>query len=198
MFRTVGYPRKYKVVLYDIALSLLPVTVTLLGSLSLREDTPNFSMGRFGELWSQGEAGRILPIAFGFYFLLLVVVMTIKVTTDKYTRLLLIAGADAKDGKDKRAERWVGIGFLILVMLGFASSFTSLKGVTPYSQLTGTLAFAILIAFISQCGLSLPKEYRAKAENKPVEVQEWMYVVASSLALVWLIWILLSWPFLTE
>lgn len=197
-FRKVAYPREIKSFLYATALALLPVTLTLFGTLTLNVSMDEFSWLRAYEMWGNGEEGRAWLITFCLYCLLVFAVLGLKLMTDKYTRSLLITEADAKDDSGKRTEYLVGICFLILVFLGFASSFTSREGVTPYSQLAGTLIFAILIAIISQRGLSLQKEYRAKAEEKPVEVQEWMYVVASFLTLVWLIWILFGWPFPTE
>lgn len=269
-FRKVAYPREIKSSLYATALALLPVTLTLFGTLTLNVSMDEFSWLRAYEMWGNGEEGRAWLITFCLYCLLVFAVLGLKLMTDKYTRSLLLpkdeaarmreAEVEAENAADKakkarrawtkswtavgkarvmtwagswtkaniaqakkaRAKAWAeflkardkswvkswteakrmeyraGTCFLLLVFLGFASSFTSLKGVTPYSQLAGTLTFAILIAIISQRGLSLQKKYRAKAEEKPVEVQEWMYVVASFLTLVWLIWILFSWPFPTE
>lgn len=163
-FLQITYPRKRTVAFHDLALSLLPVVLTLLVSFSFEISLENFSWTRLSALWSQGEGGRAWCVSFAVYAGLIFIVIGLRWGAEKHTC-------------GKELSRKVIAGYLGLAFLGIATGLT--EAFPPFVKLWATLAAAIFIALYSQYVLMLPEEYRSAAKSAPpLSRESWIRIGA--------------------
>ena len=163
-FLQITYPRKRTVAFHDLALSLLPVVLTLLVSFSFKISLENFSWTFLSDLWSQGEGGRASCVSIAVYAGLILIVIGLRWGAEKHTC-------------GKKLSPKIKAGYLGLAALGIATGLT--EAFTPLVKLWATLATAIFIALYSQRVLTLPKEYRSAAESAPpLSRESWIRIGA--------------------
>ena len=151
-FLQITYPRKMTVAFHDVALSLLPVVLTLLVSFSFEISLKNFSWTRLSALWPQSEGGRAWCVSFAVYAGLILIVIGLRWGAEKHTC-----------GKGLGLKMMVG--YLGLACLGIATGLTEVF--SPLVKLWATLAVAVCVALYSQRVLMLPEEYRSAAKSAP-------------------------------
>lgn len=183
-------PQKWKVVLYDASLVLLPTLVPIYATLYMDISEPCAHIyGFFKKDWWANDLFLALLLAFLIYVVLALIIAFFQAAAYK----------EVNNGRGMPRCKAVakGLVFFPIVVLSFLPELPNLSHIRG---LLMNLMTALALAIFLQFSFSLPEEYRQAAErrDRTSKIQGIIYLTAFFLTLVWFVSIISAWPVYPE